>query len=342
MGMVAFACNRRCNGLQLENAVTFYACGVTETVNAYLNYIGLSSCRQTARNALETVGSKAAAKIRLVFSKKTKLAPTICLDNIDMQERVHNVRMDTRTKMYHGSWAYVHQLDDALLADVDPKAFKLDSFSSHLQPDPEKPFDPSDFFPNKTAQELWVLTVRAQIAKVAIRHVKYPRLAKKSRLFKLPPLDQIKCERPDIYMMKMMDSPDNGSEGVGRLLQELIHQTGLTPTEFARRLQIFEGDLGTCLNFRGLFNQRNPTHVLDESLLNLLLIPGAGHTLWNIAHALLLHHWGDPSDINNFGAWQTVVALGGRKEKPVAKKDFTTMLGWIEKIHEATITHVLL
>lgn len=164
---------------------------------------------------------------------------------------------------------------------------------------------------------------------------------KMSKLFHLPAIDQIKCVKPDILMFKMMDSTDNGTEGVGRLIQEVIYQTGLKPEDFADRSQILEGDLGTLLNFRGLLNQRDPTHLAHEALRNLFLMPGAGHTLWNIAQAILLHHWGDPSDINDFGAWQTVVALGGKKEPPTAKQDFTSMLGWIEKIHEATIAYML-
>lgn len=341
MGMLAFACNRRCNGLQLENSVAFLSCGVTETVNSYLNYIGLSSSRQTAISAMKSVGEKAAEKIRLIFSKESKLAPSIVLDNIDMQERIHHTRLDARTKMYHGTWGYVHPIDQSVLEGLHENAFDKDKFLNLLKPNEDKPIDASTFFPDLNEQEQWKLRTLAQIGTVLIRHVKNPKSAKRSKLFRLPSIDQIKCVKPDILMLKMMDSADNGTEGVGRLTEEVIYQTGLTPKEFARRLQIWEGNLGTMLNFRGLQDQRDPTQHAHEGLRNLMLLPGAGHTLWNIAQAILLHHWGDPSDINDFGAWQTVVALGGKKEAPTAKRDFTSMLGWIEKIHESTISYAL-
>ncbi|PLW11444.1 hypothetical protein PCASD_24653 [Puccinia coronata f. sp. avenae] len=41
--MVAFGTNRQDNFLQLENTLTFLACGVTEQVSKYLHYIGLCS-----------------------------------------------------------------------------------------------------------------------------------------------------------------------------------------------------------------------------------------------------------------------------------------------------------
>lgn len=64
----------------------------------------------------------------------------------------------------------------------------------------------------------------------------------------------------------MMDLTDNGSDGVGQLWQEVIGQSGLTKEEFPNQTQILEGDLGTCLNFDGLRNQREATKLADENL----------------------------------------------------------------------------
>lgn len=143
-------------------------------------------------------------------------------------------------------------------------------------------------------------------------------------------------------MLKLMDSSNNSSDGVASLYLELIQQSGLTTKAFAQRLQIIEGDLGTCLNFAGLYNQRTPSSHADESLQHLLMIPGAGHTMWNICHQIFLYHWGDPSSWNDLGAWQSVVALGGEKDRPTLKKDFTEMLWSVERVHEARICHCVL
>lgn len=77
-------------------------------------------------------------------------------------------------------------------------------------------------------------------------------------VLKLPLVDQIKAEKPDIDMLKLMDSSDNGSDGISSLYDELVKQTGLPPEEFSTRLQMIEGDLGTCLNFSGLESQHVP------------------------------------------------------------------------------------
>ncbi|KAA1138504.1 hypothetical protein PGTUg99_020792 [Puccinia graminis f. sp. tritici] len=57
--MVAFGGNCCHNGFQLSNALLFLAGGVTERVSAYLNYIGISSSRQTAHAALTSLGAEA-------------------------------------------------------------------------------------------------------------------------------------------------------------------------------------------------------------------------------------------------------------------------------------------
>ncbi|KAH9808413.1 hypothetical protein DFH28DRAFT_909895 [Melampsora americana] len=43
--MLAFACNRRHCGLQLQNSIMFLACAVTQKVNDYLHFLGLTLSR---------------------------------------------------------------------------------------------------------------------------------------------------------------------------------------------------------------------------------------------------------------------------------------------------------
>lgn len=276
------------------------------------------------------------------MAKVTKLSPFICLDNLDMQERVHYTRLDAATKTFHGTWGYIHDLESLLLDKLDTAACSAERIRELFKADAEKVVEPAEFHPTKSQQKHWKRVLKGQPAQVLFRYVKNPTRVNKSRFLNLPAIDQIKCQKPSIYMLKLMDSSDNGSAGVGQLLQELMYQTGLTAKQIAQRLQVLEGDLGTCLNLDGLQKLRDPTNIIEESLYNYLLIPGAGHTLWNIAQALLLHHWGDPSDREDMGVWRMVVALGGKKEAPTAKKDFTSMLRWIEKVHEASILHCIL
>ncbi|KAI7940422.1 hypothetical protein MJO28_014074 [Puccinia striiformis f. sp. tritici] len=64
--MVAFSNNRRHNGLQLNNSVRFYACGISERVQEYLSHLGLCSSRKTALSALKTLSIEGRASIKAV------------------------------------------------------------------------------------------------------------------------------------------------------------------------------------------------------------------------------------------------------------------------------------
>ncbi|KAA1116802.1 hypothetical protein PGTUg99_020996 [Puccinia graminis f. sp. tritici] len=89
--MVAFGCNRRNNGMQLTNGLLFIACGVTERVNKYLNYVGLSCSRKTAHIGLATLGKEFEKKLRDLFGNDDSkvFSPSICIDNLDFQQSIH-------------------------------------------------------------------------------------------------------------------------------------------------------------------------------------------------------------------------------------------------------------
>ncbi|KAH9822991.1 hypothetical protein DFH28DRAFT_1118339 [Melampsora americana] len=313
--MLAFACNRRCNALQVENTITLLACGVSERVNQYLQQIGLSASRKSALRGL------------LVLSKEKAMS---------IKKRV---KIDATSKTFHGTWGYAHYLDPKILCDLNTEECTVATFQKTLTKDCKQAIDSGDLLPDQNEQKRWVLTLKNQVARVLSHYMKRPDKYKTCKILNLAPIDQVEAKKPDIDMLKLMDSSDNGSDGIAALYDKLIKQTGLLPEDFANRLQVIEGDLGTCLNFRGLESQRVPSKFADEGLSHLVMVPGAGHTLWNILQAILLHHWGDPSNKKDLGAWRTAVELGAaKKERPTAKKDFTSMIRLIEQVHEATIT----
>lgn len=69
--MVFFGCNHHQNCLQLLNALTMLLSGAYNRVNDYLNFICLTSSRDTALQAFDTLQKKTEIKI----SKKKKLRP---------------------------------------------------------------------------------------------------------------------------------------------------------------------------------------------------------------------------------------------------------------------------
>ncbi|PLW11581.1 hypothetical protein PCANC_21460 [Puccinia coronata f. sp. avenae] len=143
-------------------------------------------------------------------------------------------------------------------------------------------------------------------------------------------------------MLRLMLESDNSAAGVGEVFTGIIQQSGLTSEEFHSRLQVIEGDLGSCNLFDSLRNQRTPARYRHTSLDNVLPIPGAAHTLWNLGQTVYLEHWGDKKHAWDTGAWQSLHALGIPVNKPVTKKDFNLMLSHIERIHTATIIYCAL
>lgn len=97
------------------------------------------------------------------------------------------------------------------------------------------------------------------------------------------------------------------AQGISQVLEEVAKQIGRPWKDYSDKLQVVEGDVGTCVNFEALQNKRMPAGNQHEGLHNFLTVPGAAHTMWNFAHSLLLSTWGDPKDCKRYWA---VVFLG--------------------------------
>lgn len=340
--MLVFGCNRRENAFQLEMSLTLLACGVSERINDYLHHIGLTSSRKTALRALETLGKETAKQTKLTMSKKTGFAPLMCVDNIDFEQRIHQKRLESASRVFHGSWGYIHVLKPNQLNDFGSSPFSSSQLKEIIRESRTKRIDISILYPTKEENEHWKLVLKSQIGHVLVKYIVEDFNRSDCTFLDPPNVQKIDSEKPDIIMLKMMKASDNSSEGVGELYEELIRQSGLTEEEFTERAQIIEGDLGTCINFASLKSLRAPSKYPHASLDHILMIQGAAHTLWNIGQAFVLAHWGDHLNTKDMGAWRGIYSLGGKKEKPTGKKDFTSMIRTMELLHEASICHCLL
>jgi hypothetical protein len=223
---------------------------------------------------------------------------------------------------------------------LDQSELSLEAYQEAIQKLDKIVIEPSMFLPSseaiKTTTEVW----KSQIARVL-----YKLAIPKDRVSAIPteptPVEKITPLKPEIYMMKLMDSSDNSAEGVGQVFESILHQSGLKVDEFFGRLQVMDGDLGTVQNFNCLRAQRAPNPYPEESLTNVLFQLGASHTLWNIASAIFSLHIGDPANSLDLGAWQYLEALGFPAEKAIQKKDFTLMVNQMEKILEAVLYYCL-
>ncbi|KNF01226.1 hypothetical protein PSTG_05583 [Puccinia striiformis f. sp. tritici PST-78] len=302
--MVVFGTNRRDNALQIQNAVVLLACGVTERVNMFLNYIGLSSSRRTAHRAIQALGKLAEKKIlRIMLDDTAVLAPIICINNIDFEESVHDKSVEKTSQMFHGTWGYVHVVDHQLLKKFDPSDFSLEKYKESILNSATMPLKPSVFLPTQKTSYHFQAVIKSQITQVLLKYIATASDTMVELHQNPPSIDPIAVKKPNITMLKLMVASDNSAQGMGEVFEGIIRQTGLTATEFYSKLRVFEGDLGT---------------------------------------SVYLMHYGNYSDSNDLGAWQTLSALGLSAERPTTKKDFSLMMTHLTKCHEASILYCLL
>ncbi|KAA1078862.1 hypothetical protein PGTUg99_010718 [Puccinia graminis f. sp. tritici] len=317
--IVAFVANRRNNGDQLANSLTFLACGVSDRVNIFLNYIGLTSSRKTAHRALNYLSHEAKERIsaKIKQSPASGLAPFLCIDNLDFEECIHTKSLGHSTHMFHGTWGYIHHPSPELIASVPSVDLTPEAY--HEAMSKTSTFDVQSRMLLATAQEevQWEMVLKSQITEALLEHVASPSDSMVSLNTKPPVIKQISSNPPDITMLKLMIASDNSSQGA------------------------VDGDLASCTNVTSLRTQRSPSAHSQQSLVNVLTILGGAHTMWNISQAIYSKHFGDSSDSRDSGAWRFLDALGIPSHKMLEKKDFTLMIKNIEKIHKATLVYCI-
>ncbi|KAH9813512.1 hypothetical protein DFH28DRAFT_1171531, partial [Melampsora americana] len=201
--------------------------------------------KDKAENTNTRMKAENARKMKSKIKAAGRFGFLICIDNLDMMERVHSRRLEATSKTYHGTWGYIHYLNPDILTDLNSEECTVPAFQGFLKADCEKPVNSGDLISSKDENKRWNLTLKNQIARVLLRYMKNPKKYKELLVLNLVAIDQIQPERPNINMLKLMDSSDNGSDGISSLYDELTKQTGLSPEDFSSRPQILEGDLGT-------------------------------------------------------------------------------------------------
>ncbi|KAI7934321.1 hypothetical protein MJO28_017167 [Puccinia striiformis f. sp. tritici] len=341
--MLSFAKNRRHNAFQLENSIRFLACGMSERLNEYFHHLGLTSSRQTAIESLRTLSVHAMGQLTKVMSLKVNSAfgPFICIDNLDMEERIHLVSVGHRSMMFHGCWGYIHTPPKELLESLNLSEINLETYNQALQTVRTMKIRPRDFFPDSATEDHYAAVWKSQLATVMNKYIAVPSKTDGAYSNQPPPLEVLSPTAPDFHMLKLMEESDNSAEGIGQVMEAVQRQTGLTAEEFFGRLQPMEGDLGTCQNFHSMRALRMPNNRPEESMNNVTFQLGASHTLWNIGQTIFTKHFGDVDNAENMGAWRTLNALGTPPNKVLQKKDFTGMIQHMERVHEATLFHCL-
>ncbi|KAI7933829.1 hypothetical protein MJO29_016667 [Puccinia striiformis f. sp. tritici] len=312
-------------------------------VHEYCNYLGLAASRKTAIAALKTLAQENARNIRRVMEiqEGLALAPTLCIDNIDMEQRVHQQSVGNRTSTFRGTWGYVHLPNKALIDTLDTSELNLKTFKEAVGRISACPIEPRMFLPTVRKEHHEIAVWKSQIARVLNEYITVPADRRTAYPLDPPVIEQVDHTAPELLMLKLMKASDNLAEGIGQVFQSIITQSGLSVNEFFKRLQPFDGDLGTVQNFNCLRQQRAPSTQPQHCMENIYFQLGASHTLWNVGSNIFSHHFGNPKDSNDTGAWQHLEALGFPSEKAIQKKDITLMINQMERVFEANIYYCL-
>lgn len=344
--MVAYCENRDLNGLQMENGVTMFASGVSNRVNEYLQWSGLSVDRDTVLRAFDTLTECAEKKIAGALHVQRSMRPLICFDNVDMDTRIHHKRVEKNCRMFHGAWAYLHMLPPHLDSPTLAASASLPSFLDCMHNARDKPVDLHQFYPDNDAREHWVQTQKAQLAGALLEYLVAPLLADKKKTKPIlrtqpPPVDPIQMYKPEILITKLMSASDNSAQGVGEFVEQLCRQLAMDAEAFSSAFQVFEGDVGSCRLFECLRMKRFPAGNEPESLKNVLTMAALAHILWNYGLAIWSHHEGNTRDSRDTGAWRTWTSLGGQGTQLPSKRDFTQILVMMRKVHTAGLIFCL-
>ncbi|PLW50675.1 hypothetical protein PCASD_00776 [Puccinia coronata f. sp. avenae] len=341
--MVASARNRRCNSFQLQNSIQLLACGVTERVNQWPLYHELANSRRTATLALKTLSSEAKAELKKMFESPLArvVSPIICIDNLDIEQHVHTHSIGHQTRMFHGTWGYVHFPSPEFINTLDTSQLNLDSFNKAMKKLSLFQIEPSMFLPTPEEEESYKAVWESQIAQVLNTYNSKPENREQAICLDPPPIEKISSKPPIIKILQLMDTPENSAEGLGQVIDATVQQTGLSREAFFAQLQLMDGDLATCKNFNSLRSLHVPSSYAHHSLENISFQLSASHTLWNIAAAILKAHLGDTNNSLDVGAWRCLENLGIPHTKAIPQTDFLLMIKHMEQVHEATILHGL-
>ncbi|OAV98174.1 hypothetical protein PTTG_25684 [Puccinia triticina 1-1 BBBD Race 1] len=259
-----------------------------------------------------------------------------------LQKRVHDKSQGHNNKMFHGTWGYLHQPNPAMTTLLSADEISLQAFKEAISKAASVEIHPKLLYGSIPEHLHWKEVIKSQIATVLLKYLIEPTDRKIPIQTTPRTVDQILHTPPNIPMLKLMVALDESSQGVSNVFHGILQQYSISEEDFYNRLQVIDADLATCKNFQSLQDLQIPNHRNEENLTTILTILGGAHTLWNIAGAIFTLHLGNSADSRDSGAWCFLDALGIPSEKPIDKKDFTLMIQNMEKIHEATICHLLM
>ncbi|PLW26243.1 hypothetical protein PCASD_22664 [Puccinia coronata f. sp. avenae] len=163
----------------------------------------------------------------------TLIPPTICIVNIDMEERVHQSSIGHRTHTFRGMWGYLHLPNEKLIATLDPLELTLGAYHKAIEQVNSMELTPIMFLPTPAKEQFEIQVWKLQIAKVFRKQIATP-IDETLAIPTLPPnVELISHLAPEIHMLKLMDASNNSAEGICQGIQgnEAADQTAKEATD---------------------------------------------------------------------------------------------------------------
>ncbi|EGF98412.1 uncharacterized protein MELLADRAFT_113549 [Melampsora larici-populina 98AG31] len=126
---------------------------------------------------MDTLGHACKKLIKSRMAEKYNLYPFMTLDNIDIQARIHNTRIESTTKMFHGSYGYLHFLPGHLTKDIDPNEATVENLLKCVEKSQSEPFEPSSMLPDQKDDAHWTLVLKSQLAEALVEYEVTPNSA---------------------------------------------------------------------------------------------------------------------------------------------------------------------
>jgi hypothetical protein len=231
----------------------------------------LACTRRVAMASLKTLATAYEQQIKDVFVKMYRergIGPNICIDNLDIEERVHTHAIGNHNRMFHGTWGYIHLPSQDLAESLDWKEVNLQSFQDAMKRAPDLPIQPYMFMPTRDSdahyKEVWLSQIVHVMSQLAEDDDPSTAIS-----LNPPVIEKISREPPEIWMLKLMEAPENSAEGMGQVLDAIAKQAGMPPEEFYQKFLLIDGDLTTCQNFNSLRLLRTPSKYAEHSLQNI-------------------------------------------------------------------------
>ncbi|KNE96168.1 hypothetical protein PSTG_10585 [Puccinia striiformis f. sp. tritici PST-78] len=132
------------------------------------------------------------------------IAPTLCIDNVDIEPKVHDLSVGNHSHTYRGTWGYIHLPDLDSVKTLDSYELTLSAYQDPIHNLDFLVIEPRMFLLTAKEVESNVAVWKSQIAKVLMNYQAEPANITKATPTKPPPLEQISRKKPEIHMLKLM------------------------------------------------------------------------------------------------------------------------------------------